>query len=144
MIALQGAQVWSLVKELRSCILQAEVRGVGGRSGEIKCLPSWDTNAGPPSMIRALCQVPRPCWLYMCWSVWCFFFQSWRNVSLTHLMSFVLTKIYKTVLETIYVQSKLLRVIWEGIFLASPQFAQVKLLPVLLIIYWLFSLTPEK
>ena len=59
-------------------------------------------------------------------------------------MAFVLTKIYKTVLETIYVQSKLLRIIWEGIFLASPQFAQVKLLPVLIIAYWLFSLTPEK
>ena len=28
-----------------------------------KCLPSWDTKADAPSVIRLLSQVSRPCWL---------------------------------------------------------------------------------
>ena len=52
---------------------------------KIKCLPSGDTNAGPPSMIRLRFQVPRPLSLFL------------NTEEMTCLIFFVLTR-YETVL----------------------------------------------
>ena len=63
----------------------------------MKCLPSWDVNAGAPLMISLPSRAPRPCWLTMYLLIF-FFFKPWRNVTLICLLFFVLTR-YKSVLK---------------------------------------------
>ena len=95
---------------------------------KIKCLSSWDTDAGSPLMIRLLSQVPRLCLLTCwstCWSVLCFFFETCRNVTLTCLMFFVLTR-YKSVAENPASLKQFRRAIWEAGFWASPQLGSNK------------------
>ena len=57
---------------------------------KIQCLPSWDTSADIPSMIKLPSQVPRSNWL----AVYVFFLfkktKPWRNVSLTCWVLFIL------------------------------------------------------
>ena len=99
---------------------------------KIKCLPSWDANAGTPLMMRIPSQVPKPYYL-LCtsWSVfWIFlvlFLKPWRNVSLTCLMFFVLTR-HKTVLKTMLLQSRSQSYLRGCLLGYSPQFGSDKTL----------------
>ena len=99
---------------------------------KIKSLQSWETSAGTPSMMRPFPQVSRAYWLtgYMliCLFACLFvFWKYWRNVSLTWLMLFVVTR-YKAVWKPCFYgavpQTYLRGCLWGY----SPQFGSNKTL----------------
>ena len=98
---------------------------------KIKCLSSWDANAGPPLRIRLPSQGPRPCWLAVNLLDCSFFLKSWRNVSLTCLIFFVLTG-NKTALKTLLLQSSLSELPGKQAYRLVLSLAQIKLLSILI------------